>query len=92
MKEKKIERLYHLLENGKLDDETRAALRWAIFELEQSGLVESENPDIRFEEVEVEIEVEKFRSAQPPDRTALQKESEEFIRYIEKKRSENKKC
>lgn len=34
MEEKKIERLYELLENGNLDDDTSAALKWAIFELE----------------------------------------------------------
>lgn len=34
MEEKKIEKLYELLENGNLDNETSAALKWAIFELE----------------------------------------------------------
>lgn len=34
MEEKKIERLYELLEKGNFDDETSAALKWAIFELE----------------------------------------------------------
>lgn len=34
LEEKKIERLYALLENGNLDNETSAALKWAIFELE----------------------------------------------------------
>lgn len=34
MEEKKIEKLYELLENKDLDDETSAALKWAIFELE----------------------------------------------------------
>lgn len=34
MEEKKIEKLYELLEEGNLDDETSAALKWAIFELE----------------------------------------------------------
>lgn len=32
--EEKIEKLYELLENGNLDNETSAALKWAIFELE----------------------------------------------------------
>lgn len=34
MEEKKIEKLYELLEKGNLDTEMKAALRWAIFELE----------------------------------------------------------
>lgn len=34
MEEKKIEKLYKLLENENLDNETSAALKWAIFELE----------------------------------------------------------
>lgn len=34
MEEKKIEKLYELLENGNLDNETSSALKWAIFELE----------------------------------------------------------
>lgn len=34
MEEKKIEKLYELLETGNLDDETAASLKWAIFELE----------------------------------------------------------
>lgn len=34
MEEKKIEKLYELLENKDLDNETSAALKWAIFELE----------------------------------------------------------
>lgn len=34
MEEKKLEKLYELLENGNLDQETKAALKWAIFELE----------------------------------------------------------
>ena len=32
--QKKIEKLFELLENGNLDNETSAALKWAIFELE----------------------------------------------------------
>ena len=34
MEEKKINKLYELLENGRLDNETSVALKWAIFELE----------------------------------------------------------
>lgn len=34
MEEKKIARLYELLKNSELDNETSAALKWAIFELE----------------------------------------------------------
>lgn len=34
MEEKKIEKLYELLEIDNLDNETVSALRWAIFELE----------------------------------------------------------
>lgn len=34
MEEEKIEKLYELLENKDLDNETSAALKWAIFELE----------------------------------------------------------
>lgn len=34
MEEKKIEKLYKLLEDKDLDNKTRAALKWAIFELE----------------------------------------------------------
>lgn len=34
MEEKKIDKLYDLLENGNLDNETSAALKWAIYELE----------------------------------------------------------
>lgn len=34
MEEKKIEKLYELLENKDLDNETSASLKWAIFELE----------------------------------------------------------
>lgn len=34
IEEKKIERLYELLEKGNLDGETSASLKWAIFELE----------------------------------------------------------
>jgi len=34
MEEKKIKKLYKLLEQGNLDNETSAALEWAIFELE----------------------------------------------------------
>lgn len=34
LEEKKIDRLYKLLENQKLDNETSASLKWAIFELE----------------------------------------------------------
>lgn len=32
--EKKIEKLYELLEAGNLDNETSSAVKWAIFELE----------------------------------------------------------
>lgn len=32
--EKKIEKLYELLEKENLDNESSAALKWAIFELE----------------------------------------------------------
>lgn len=34
MEEKNIDRLYELLENEDLDDDTCAALKWAIFQLE----------------------------------------------------------
>lgn len=34
-KEEKIERLYTLLEGDAVDAETKAVLRWAIFQLEQ---------------------------------------------------------
>lgn len=34
LEEKKIKKLYELLEKGKLDNETSAAVKWAIFELE----------------------------------------------------------
>ena len=34
MEEKKIEKLYELLEKGNFDNESTAALKWAIFELE----------------------------------------------------------
>lgn len=34
MEEKKIDKLYELLEKGNLDSETSAAIKWAIFELE----------------------------------------------------------
>lgn len=34
MEEKKIDKLYEFLENGNLDNETSAAVKWAIFELE----------------------------------------------------------
>lgn len=34
MEEKKIDKLYELLENGNFDNETAAALKWAIVELE----------------------------------------------------------
>lgn len=34
IEEKKIDRLYELLKNVHLDDETSASLKWAIFELE----------------------------------------------------------
>ncbi len=34
MEEKKINKLYELLENGNLDNETSVALKWAIFGLE----------------------------------------------------------
>lgn len=34
MEKNKIDKLYELLENGDLDNETSAALKWAIFELE----------------------------------------------------------
>lgn len=34
MEEKRIDKLYELLAQGNLDDETNAALKWAIFELE----------------------------------------------------------
>ena len=34
-KEKKMERLYMLLESDAVDAETKAVLRWAIFQLEQ---------------------------------------------------------
>lgn len=39
MKEKKIEKLYKLLEKGNLDNETNAALKWAIFELQEPGKI-----------------------------------------------------
>lgn len=35
MEEKNINKLYELLENEQLDNKTKAALRWAIFELER---------------------------------------------------------
>lgn len=35
MEEKRIEKLYEILENKKLDEEEEAALKWAIFELER---------------------------------------------------------
>lgn len=31
----RIDRLYALLERNDIDDDTKAALRWAIFELER---------------------------------------------------------
>lgn len=34
MEKKKIDKLYELLEKGKLDNEISSALKWAIFELE----------------------------------------------------------
>lgn len=34
LEKKKIDRLYKLLEDGELDNETSASLKWAIFELE----------------------------------------------------------
>ena len=33
--QRKIDRLYALLELGSIDTETKAAIRWAIFELER---------------------------------------------------------
>lgn len=34
MEQKRIDKLYELLEKGNLDSETSASLKWAIFELE----------------------------------------------------------
>jgi len=40
LEEKKIDKLYELLEKGNFDNETSATLKWAIFELESIYSVE----------------------------------------------------